>query len=348
MSIHFSCPHCQALLVLPDNCGGQTTRCPSCSDSFVIPGSGATGPPTPVCAVLAPVEGNATEADLERSREAFERLTAENVGMQVELARRQRNSQRLTRRAVWLRRFQTGRRTLDHSIGRIGGFFVTIVLAPAVALVLVSVLPLSAFGYFVAASLTMIAAGAAYLPFSFYPDDARLALLLPRTEEELAEATRYHDALAAEEAAHRARLTDAEQQYQRVKLALSSRMQWLRTCQWQQMSGRNFVNFLKQVFEEHGYTVEPTGKVGQAGIDLVVVRDGTRVAVQAKGLQAAPLDNQVIQQTDAGKARYRCHSSAVITNAQILPSARQLAQRLGCTTIDAAQIPDLIEGRIGV
>ncbi len=334
--------------MLPDNCGGQTTRCPSCSDSFVIPGSGAAGSPTPVGAVLAPVEGNVTQADLKRSQDVFERLTAENVGLQLELARRQRKQLRLTRQAAWLGRFQTGRRTLDHSIGRIGGFFVTIALAPAVALVLLSVLPLSAFAYFVVAVLAMIAAGAAYLPFSFYPDDEQLAALAPRVEQALAEATREHDALAHEEAAQRAKLAEAEQEFQRVKMALSSRLHWLRTCQWQQMTSRNLVNFLRQVFEEHGYAVEPTGKVGQVGIDLVVVHGETRVAVQAKGIKTSIVDNQVIQQTDAGKARHRCQRAAVITNGQFLPSARQLAQRLGCKTIDAGQIPDLIEGRIHV
>jgi HJR/Mrr/RecB family endonuclease len=112
------------------------------------------------------------------------------------------------------------------------------------------------------------------------------------------------------------------------------------------MTSKNFVNFLKQVFEEHGYTVEPTGKKGQVGIDLVIVLDGARIAVQAKGAQTEIVDNRVVEQTHAGKAMYHCQRSALISNSQFKPSARQLADRLGCKLIDAGQIPDLIEGRI--
>ncbi len=87
MSIRFSCPHCQSLLLLPDDCGGRATKCPNCGDNFVIPGSGTPSDPTPICAVLAPVEGKVTEEDLARAQQTFERLTAENVGLQVELSR---------------------------------------------------------------------------------------------------------------------------------------------------------------------------------------------------------------------------------------------------------------------
>ena len=45
---------------------------------------------------------------------------------------------------------------------------------------------------------------------------------------------------------------------------------------------------------------------------------------------------------------YGCDAAAVITGAQFMPSARQLADRLGCKLIDGSQIPDLIEGRVFV
>jgi predicted DNA-binding protein (UPF0278 family) len=38
----------------------------------------------------------------------------------------------------------------------------------------------------------------------------------------------------------------------------------------------------------------------------------------------------------------------LITNAQLMPSARQLAEKLGVRLIDASQMPELIEGRIQV
>jgi Restriction endonuclease len=346
MSIHLSCPHCQSVLLVPEDCGGQRTKCPSCGDDFVIPGTAAVQVATPISAVLPPVEGQAGEADLARAREVFERRTSENVGLQLELARRKRTAGRLASRHEWLKRFQSARQSLDHTVGRGGGFLLTITLGAAVSMVFFSLFSLSAFGYFVAAVLGILVAAVAYMPFSYFPDDAKLAHSVPRLAEKRAEADKLHDQLAADEAAHRDKLASADQEYRRVKSALESRLHWLRTCQWQQMTSRNFVNMLTQVFQEYGYAIEPTGKKGQVGIDLVVTRDGRRVAVAAKGSPKGPVDNQVVQQTHAGMATYRCQSAVVITNAQFLPSARQLADRLGCKLFDASQIPDLIEGRI--
>ncbi len=348
MPIHFSCPHCHSLLLIPENCGGQTTKCPSCGDDFVIPPTATTTSATPVCAVLAPVAGKVSEADLKRAREVLAGLTAQNVGLQVELARRDRRRNQLAGRLKWLERFQAGRRSLDHTVGRGGGFFLAVTIGPAAFMVLASLFSLSAFGYFFVAVLGMLAAGAAYIPFSYYPDDAKLALLIPRLAEKMAEAGKVHDQLAGEEARHREKLAAADEEHRRVKAALESRLHWLRTCQWQQMTGRNFVNFLKLVLEEHGYSVEPTGKKGQVGIDLVVTRDEQRVAIQAKGAPKGPVDNQVVEQTHAGKAMYQCQAAVVITGARFTPSARELAERLECKLIDGSQIPDLVEGRIGV
>jgi hypothetical protein len=289
MSIHVICPHCSSQLLLPANCGGQTTRCPSCLQNFVIP----LGPPTAsfaapttqtvsVLAVPPTEEDQPTEADLKLAQERFEQLTAENVGLQVELARRLRARNRLAQRGRWLKRFQAGRERLDHSIGRRGGFFVLITLAPALAIVLFSLFGVSAFSYAAVAFMAMLVAGVAYVPFSFYPDDVQLAQWIPQEQERLGEASTVVEQLASAEAEQRSRLEAAEQEYQRIKAAVSSRLAWLRAAQWQQMNSRALSKFLQQVFEEHGYTVEPTGKKGQVGIDLVVTRDGTRVGVQVK------------------------------------------------------------------
>jgi hypothetical protein len=348
MALQTNCPHCQSPLLLPDNCGGQTTRCPSCLKTFVIPGAAPVVAAPPTADVAPPPEVQLTEADLKRAQARFDELTAENVGMQVELSRRERLRNRRAVQTKWLRRFLAGRKKLDQSIGRIGGFFVTLVLAASLAMVLFSVFGLSAFGYFVVVTFTLIAAGVAYIPFSFYPDDVQLAQLLPREEERLAEVTASHEQLAMTEAAQRQHLIAAEEEFKRIRAAVSSRLAWLRNCRWQQMNGKTLVTFLEQVFQEHGYTVESTGKMGQTGIDLVVVRDGARVAVQVKGLQASTVDAAVVQQTDAGRGRFQCRRAAVITNAQFLPSARQLADKLGVRLVDAGEIPDLIEGRIEV
>jgi HJR/Mrr/RecB family endonuclease len=70
------------------------------------------------------------------------------------------------------------------------------------------------------------------------------------------------------------------------------------------------------------------------------------VAIQAKGAPVEIVDSKVVEQTHAGKAMYRCEAAAVVAGGQFMPSARQLADRLGCQLVDGSQIPDLIEGRI--
>lgn len=52
------------------------------------------------------------------------------------------------------------------------------------------------------------------------------------------------------------------------------------------ISGRRFEDFLALLFEELGYRVEMTRFVGDYGGDLVLVREGLRIVVQAKRYHA--------------------------------------------------------------
>jgi len=348
MSLQFACPHCSSALLLPEGCGGKTAKCPACSREFIIPGGEAPEAAVPVGAVLAPVEQSVTQAEVDEAQAAAARLMAQHVGLQAEVARRAHQRRQLATRLDWLKRIQSARRLLDHSLGRAGGFFVGVTVGTALLVVLASVFSPSALGYFMVLLVGLVICTAAFGMAAFYPDDARLALAIPPLEEKLGETAKAHERLAAEEERLGEELTAANETYKRLRAAFASRLPWLRTCQWQQMNSKSLVTFLTQVFEEHGYTVEPTGKKGQQGIDLVVARDGVRVAVQAKGIQAGPVEQHVIQQTHAGMAYFKCQRAAVVTNAQLMPSARQLADTLGCTLIDAARMPDFIEGRISV
>jgi restriction system protein len=112
------------------------------------------------------------------------------------------------------------------------------------------------------------------------------------------------------------------------------------------MTGHEFEYFLAKVFEERGYRVELTGRTGVQGVDLIVDRDGNRVAVQAKGYVGHAVGNDAIQQAFTSSTFYQCQSAAVITNSRYTFAARALAERIGCRLIDGEQIPDLVEGRI--
>jgi restriction system protein len=48
------------------------------------------------------------------------------------------------------------------------------------------------------------------------------------------------------------------------------------------MDGRTFEHYLRTMFARHGYKVEVTKYRGDFGADLILRRDGSKVAVQAK------------------------------------------------------------------
>jgi Restriction endonuclease len=346
MPIHSSCPRCQALLLLPEGCEGLPTRCPNCLAEFTIAGTAGGPSAAMVCAVMTPVAGRIGQHDLEQAKLKLAELTTANVGARLELERYKRRKRRQARRISILEFFQSSREVLDHSFGRIGGFFITIVAAPALLVLAASLVSPSAIGILLVIALGMATAACVYAFVAFYPDDDALARAIPGLLERLRDTTIRHDELAADEAAQRERIAVAEHDFRRIKEALESRLHWLRTCQWPQMTGRGFANFLALALEEHGYAAEIVGGNPGLKIDLVASRDGRRVAVRARGDAASAVDADAIAEAEAAMRARDCSSAAVITNSRFTAAARELAERTRCKIIDAGQIPDLIEGRV--
>jgi hypothetical protein len=287
-----------------------------------------------------------TATDVERAALAAKQLAAEDLAKHIALLEMKRRLRRQSARLSTLQSFQSGRQVLDHTVGRVGGFFLAITCGGAALVLLSSFFSPSAFGYLAMASIGILFAGVAYLPYSFLPADETLAPIVVDLATQFKGADLLYEHSAAEGARLRETLLAAEEEYRRLKTAFESRLQWLRTCQWPTMIGGPFENFLAQVFEEHGYLVERTGRTGDQGVDLIVARGGRRVAIQAKGHVGTTVGNDAVQQVHAGMSFYRCGASAVITNSRYTASARALAERIGCVLIDGAQILDLIEGRI--
>jgi hypothetical protein len=346
MAIHFSCPICGSTLLLPEGCGGQRTKCPSCMADFVIPGSGESTSGAAACAVLAPGADKITETELRRAESEAKQLAADDLALHIRLTDMKRRLRRQTTRLSMFESFQSGRQILDHTMGRVGGFFLAITVGGAAAVLLSSFFSPSGFGFFVAASLGIIGAWVAYLPYSFVPADETLAPIVTELAAIAKAANIVYEQLATEGATLREKLLAADAEYSRLKGVFESRLQWLRSCQWPVMTGAPFESFLAQVFQEHGYIVEKIGRAGDQGVDLIVARDGSRVAIQAKGCVGTTVGNDAVQQVYAGMSFHRCNAAAVVTNSRYTPSARALAQRIGCRLIDGSEIPDLIEGRI--
>jgi HJR/Mrr/RecB family endonuclease len=154
------------------------------------------------------------------------------------------------------------------------------------------------------------------------------------------------DRHAQRAAADLASLRDLYDQYHGAKARA------LLTCGWEQMRGVPFENFLVQVFENLGYTVQTTRTTGDHGVDLIASKGPCVIAVQAKGYPSSTVGNGAVQEAYSGMAFYRrlhdCNRSAVITNSTFTKAAKEAAHELGCVLIDGAAIPALIRGEIAL
>ncbi len=91
------------------------------------------------------------------------------------------------------------------------------------------------------------------------------------------------------------------------------------------MNGTTFEIFLTTLFRRLGYSVEHTGRHGDYGADLVVTKDGRRIAVQAKRWSKA-VGVKAVQEAVASKGLYKCAEALVVANRAFTRQARTLAQ----------------------
>ncbi len=189
----------------------------------------------------------------------------------------------------------------------------------------------------------LIAGASVWLLFA--PKDAQLLEQVSQLDQAIpeleAEAGCLRNRVAQQDASYRR----ARAVHERLQRILFGRRQRLLTTDWRSLRGIPFEQFLREVFQELGYTVELTKASGDQGVDLIVRREFKKIAIQAKGYGGS-VGNDAVQQAFAGATFYRCQLCAVITNSNFTASARDLAREVGCVLIDATQLPNLILGRI--
>ncbi len=182
----------------------------------------------------------------------------------------------------------------------------------------------------------------------FIPPDSEISKQIDGLERELAHLPSAIRRARREAGEARSSYEETDAAYQRLWARFNSRIGKLRAIDWAVLTGIPFENFLADVFAEHGYTVETTKVTGDQGVDLIVSKDGRRIAIQAKGYPSSTVGNKAVQEAHTGMVFYRCHACAVITNSTFTSSAVELADRVGCLLIDKSKIPALIEGRVSL
>lgn len=108
-----------------------------------------------------------------------------------------------------------------------------------------------------------------------------------------------------------------------------------------QLSGVEFEEFLAGLFHVQGYAAELTPTSGDYGADLILSKDGRRIAVQAKRYMGS-VGVQAVQEALSGQAYYQCHTAWVITTGAFTTNALELAQKSGVKMIGRSEIGNLM------
>jgi len=165
--------------------------------------------------------------------------------------------------------------------------------------------------------------------------DARLddvSRRLPTLEDEAKKAAGRVHAERARIAPVKARQQTLQRLLDMERQSVAYKCQKLFDRRWREYRGAQFEDYLAEVFDVLGYTVQQTGQSGDHGVDLIVKRNGRTVAIQAKGYTDS-VGNAAVREAYAGKDIYRCHACAVITNSRFTPKAIEAAEKLGCCLI---------------
>lgn len=92
------------------------------------------------------------------------------------------------------------------------------------------------------------------------------------------------------------------------------------------MNGKEFEKRVAILFKHLGYNVHRTGKIGDYGVDLIVEKNGKRIAVQTKCYKSY-VGEDAIREVYTGKNMYHCYEAIVVTNSNFTKMAWELANQ---------------------
>jgi restriction system protein len=96
-----------------------------------------------------------------------------------------------------------------------------------------------------------------------------------------------------------------------------------------EMNGHEFERYLGRLFRKMGFRIRNVGASGgDFGADLILCKEGIRIAVQAKNYCHGKVGNDAVQQAIAGATYYDCHQAMVVTNSRYTKAAKEQAE--GC------------------
>jgi HJR/Mrr/RecB family endonuclease len=108
------------------------------------------------------------------------------------------------------------------------------------------------------------------------------------------------------------------------------------------MSGYDFENLLKKLFEKMGYKVIHTSLSSDQGADLVIEKFGEKIVIQAKNW-TGNVGNSAIQEVVASIKHYNAQRSMVITSSDFTSSAIDLARSNNVELWDGIKLSKVLD-----
>lgn len=112
------------------------------------------------------------------------------------------------------------------------------------------------------------------------------------------------------------------------------------------LSGVEFEEFLAGLFREIGYDAQLTSVTGDYGADMILSKDGQRIAVQAKRYSGS-VGVQAVQEALSGQAYYKCNTAWVVTTGTYTSNAIELAKKSGVRMIGRSEVGSLMVKHAG-
>jgi restriction system protein len=108
----------------------------------------------------------------------------------------------------------------------------------------------------------------------------------------------------------------------------------------EEMSGTEFEDYVARIARSCGLPVIMTSITGDWGVDIIVGKRPSRLAIQCKR-QSRPVGTSAIQEVVAGAPMQDCTKTMVVTNHEFTPAARKLAELHGCELVGRSELPRL-------
>lgn len=110
----------------------------------------------------------------------------------------------------------------------------------------------------------------------------------------------------------------------------------------QGLSGEEFETYIAKRLRSHGFDVLGTPRTGDQGADLIAMRNGKTIVIQAKRYQV-PVGNGAIQEVIGAVKFYGAQEGWVVTNSTFTSSAKALAQKGNIKLLDGHTLDNFDE-----